>query len=119
VQALLRAWSAARPLASVANPATMLDHASLPWFVALNKSLLGRLDDAGFRARIRHSTRLMRTLAAEIDARADAHGGAARSELQRVLSEGAGFDASDDRSAAMLFDAAPQTQRKPARRIRR
>ena len=32
VQALLRAWSAARPLASVANPATMLDQASLPWF---------------------------------------------------------------------------------------
>ena len=115
VQALLRAWSAARPVESVANPATMLDHASLPWFAALNKSLLDRLDDAAFRERIRHSTRQMRTLAAAIGARADADGGAATNELQRIVSEGDRFDASDDRFAAMLFDAAPR--RDPAPQI--
>ena len=38
---------------SVPNPAVMLDQASLPWFAALNKSLLDRLDDAAFRERIR------------------------------------------------------------------
>src|SRR4030095_4923058 len=57
VQALLRAWSASRPGAAVANPARMLDQASLPWFAALNASLLDRLDEAAFRERIRHSTR--------------------------------------------------------------
>ncbi len=72
VQALLRAWSAARPLAQVANPAVMLDQASLPWFSDLNKSLNDTLDDAGFRKRIRHSARQMRTLAAEIAERAQA-----------------------------------------------
>jgi hypothetical protein len=102
VQALLRAWSAARPLDAVANPATMLDQASLPWFSALNKSLLDRLDDAAFRERIRDSTRQMRALAAEIGARAG-DGGDAASELQRVLDAGAGFGGSADRSATMLF----------------
>jgi hypothetical protein len=66
VQALLRDWSAARPLASVPNPAQMLDQAGLPWFAALNRSLLDSLDDAAFRERIRHGTQLMRSLAAEI-----------------------------------------------------
>ncbi len=70
VQALLREWSAARPLETVPNPAQMLDQASLPWFAALNSSLNDKLDDAAFRERIRHSTRQMRTLAAEITERA-------------------------------------------------
>ena len=105
VQALLRAWSAVRPLASVANPATMLDQASLPWFGALNRSLLDRLDDAGFRERIRESTRQMRSLAAEIGARAGADGGDAAGELQRVLAEGGAFGALPDHPPAMLFAA--------------
>ncbi|MEP7302246.1 MAG: NAD(P)/FAD-dependent oxidoreductase [Caldimonas sp.] len=88
LQALLRAWSAARPLERVANPAVMLDQASLPWFAALNKSLLDTLDDAGFRERIRHSTRQMRSLAAEIAARAGPDGhGPARDALDRLLAE--------------------------------
>src|SRR5678815_4653282 len=69
VQAVLRAWSAARPLASVPNPPAMLDQAALPWFAALNRSLLDALDDAAFRDRIRQSTQLMRSLAAEITER--------------------------------------------------
>ena len=70
VQAVLRGWSASRPGETVANPAQMLDQASLPWFAALNKSLNDTLDDAQFRARIRFSTRQMRALAAEIAERA-------------------------------------------------
>jgi len=87
VQALLRDWSAARPLASVANPATMLDQASLPWFAALNKSLLDSLDEAAFRARIRHSTQLMRSLATEIADRAQTGAGVGAPTLRRLLEE--------------------------------
>ena len=87
VQALLREWSAARPLASVPNPAVMLDQASLPWFSDLNKSLNDTLSDAGFRARIRHSTRQMRALAAEIAERAQASAGVAAPALRRLLEE--------------------------------
>ncbi len=87
VQALLREWSAARPLATVPNPAVMLDQASLPWFAALNKSLLDRLDDTAFRERIRHSTQLMRILATEIADRAEASAGVAAPTLRRLLEE--------------------------------
>jgi len=87
VQALLRAWSAARPLETVPNPAVMLDQASLPWFAALNKSLNDTLDDAGFRARIRHSTRQMRALAGEIADRALASADVAAPALRRLLAE--------------------------------
>jgi len=87
VQALLREWSAARPLPTVPNPAEMLDQASLPWFAALNKSLLDRLDDAAFRERIRDSTQLMRILAAEIADRAEASGGVAAPALRQLLEE--------------------------------
>jgi len=99
VQALLRAWSAARPRDAIANPATMLDQAALPWFAALNESLLDDLDDAAFRERIRASARRMRTLSAEIATRAQ---GADACALQRVLDEGTRFGALDDRSP-MLF----------------
>ena len=87
VQALLREWSAARPLATVPNPAAMLDQASLPWFAALNKSLLDSLDAAAFRERIRHSTQLMRLLAAEIADRAKGAAGVAAPALRRLLEE--------------------------------
>jgi len=84
----------------------MLDQASLPWFSALNRSLLDRLDDAGFRERIRASTRQMRSLAAEIGARASVAGGDAASALQHVLDDGAAFGAWADASPAMLFATA-------------
>jgi len=102
VQSLLRAWSASRPHGAVANPAVMLDQASLPWFAALNASLLDPLDDAAFRERIRDSTRLMRTLAAEIATRAAA-AGTGPGELRGVLEAGARFGVLDDGASPMLF----------------
>ena len=107
VQALLRAWSASRPAEAVANPKAMLDQASLPWFAALNRSLLDRLGDSAFRARILDSTRLMRSLAAEIAARAGSAGGDAGRALDRVLAEGAHFDVADatEQREPLLFDA--------------
>jgi hypothetical protein len=87
VQALLRDWSAARPLTSVPNPAQMLDQAGLPWFAALNKSLLDSLDDAAFRERIRHGTRLMRSLAAEIAERAGTAARVASPALRALLDQ--------------------------------
>lgn len=85
VQALLRAWSAARPAAQVPNPSGMLDQASLPWFSDLNKSLNDTLDDAGFRARIHFSTRQMNRLASEIADRALAGAGIAAPSLRGLL----------------------------------
>jgi flavin-dependent dehydrogenase len=66
VQRVLREWSAARPRTAADNRAAMLDQASLPWFARLNASLNDTLEDAAFRDRIRSSTALMRSLAAEI-----------------------------------------------------
>ncbi len=106
VQTLLRTWSAARPLAQVANPAVMLDQAALPWFSDLNKSLNDTLDDVGFRERIRHSTRQMRTLAAEIAARAECGTGVVLPALSRLLEQTV-VDAEPAVDAApMLFDVA-------------
>jgi flavin-dependent dehydrogenase len=104
-QAQLRAWSASRPLAAVANAAVMLDQASLPWFAALNASLLDSLDDVAFRERIRHSTRQMRALAAEIAARASA-AGVDTTLLRRVLDDGERFGDLDGEARPTLFAAA-------------
>ncbi|MGZ5276479.1 MAG: NAD(P)/FAD-dependent oxidoreductase [Caldimonas sp.] len=107
LQALMRAWSAARPQAQVANPAVMLDQASLPWFSELNASLNDTLDDAAFRERIRHSTRQMRALAAEIAARALDSAGVASASLgallEQVVASGPSPAPSSER---MLFAAA-------------
>ena len=97
VQALLRAWSAAAT-GPVANPPRMLDQASLPWFAALNKSLNDRLDDAAFRERIRHSTRQMQQLAAEILERAVQTRGVDAPALRALLS-----DAASAGGAPLLF----------------
>ena len=67
VQALLREWSAH---SHKRNPAVMIDQASMPWFAELNRSLNDTLDDAQFRARLRHSTAQLHTLATEIVERA-------------------------------------------------
>ncbi len=102
VQALLRAWSATRPGSAVANPATMLDQAELPWFAELNRSLLDRLDDAAFLERIRFSTRQMRALAAEIAGRAE--GSVDAGALRRLIGDASvlGGGVAD---APMLFAA--------------
>lgn len=67
VQAFLRAWAAC---SDRHNPALMHDHAGIPWFAELNRSLLDTLDAAGFRARIRESTQRLRVLADELRAHA-------------------------------------------------
>jgi flavin-dependent dehydrogenase len=70
VQRLLRSWSA---LGGGRESGAMLDQAALPWFVALNRSLLDPpLDDAGYRARIRANVALLKALALEIAGRARA-----------------------------------------------
>ena len=84
VQRLLRVWSAAAN-GPIDNPPRMLDQAALPWFAELNKSLTEELDDAGFRARIRASTRLMRRLAGEIAERAQDSRGIALPTLGPLL----------------------------------
>jgi hypothetical protein len=50
VQDLLRRWSL---VSQRRNPAQMLDQASVPWFVELNRSLVDTLDDSAFRQRLR------------------------------------------------------------------
>jgi hypothetical protein len=85
VQALLRRWSAARPAAERSNAAVMHDQAALPWFSELNRSLNDTLDDAAFGERIRHSTRQMRALAAEILARARSRDAVESPELSALL----------------------------------
>ena len=66
----------------------MLDQAALPWFAELNRSLNDKLDDAQFRARIRASTAQLRTLAAEMLARACAeHPRLDGSALRAALAE--------------------------------
>ena len=45
----------------------MLDQASVPWFVELNRSLHdSRLSDADYRARIREAARTLQQLAGEL-----------------------------------------------------
>jgi flavin-dependent dehydrogenase len=67
MQPWLRRWAATVP---ADNRAVLLDQAGLPWFDALNRSLVDTLDDAGFRARILASLARMQELAAEIVGRA-------------------------------------------------
>ena len=104
VQDTLRAWCASRPNAAVPNPPQMLDQASLPWFRELNASLLDTLDDAGFRDRLRHSTRLMRTLAREIVDRADtAMASGATTALHALLGDTRFGDADAEVDGSLLF----------------
>ena len=85
-QAFLRAWSR---VSARRNPAVMLDQAALPWFAELNRSLNDTLDDAQFRARVRGSVEQLRTLAAEMLARAGAeHPGLDGGALRALLAAG-------------------------------
>jgi hypothetical protein len=63
VQDFLRAWGL---VSARRNPAQMLDQASVPWFVELNRSLEDVLDDTAFRAQLRAAARRLRALATEI-----------------------------------------------------
>ncbi|MDQ2778940.1 MAG: NAD(P)/FAD-dependent oxidoreductase [Pseudomonadota bacterium] len=63
VQDFLRAWGGH---SQRRNPAVMLDQAAMPWFAALNGSLVDKLDDVAFRHRIRESARRMTALAQEL-----------------------------------------------------
>ncbi len=104
VQKLLREWSAARPEGEDPSPPVFLDQASLPWFAALNASLNERLGNAGFRARIRQSTRQMRALAAEIAKTAAVIDPALVCDVHSCLHSGKdAFGAEGDRSARLLF----------------
>jgi flavin-dependent dehydrogenase len=85
MQAFLRDWSA---VSDKHNPPVMLDHAALPWFAELNRSLNDRLDDDGFRRRIRASTAQLRQLAGEIVGRANAqHPGLGSGMLGALLQD--------------------------------
>jgi len=67
VQVFLREWSRS---SARRNAAAMIDQASLGWFVELNRSLADRLDDNGFRARMRANRIQLESLAGEIIERA-------------------------------------------------
>ncbi|MFO0445457.1 MAG: NAD(P)/FAD-dependent oxidoreductase [Betaproteobacteria bacterium] len=70
VQKLLNDWGG---VSARRNPPVMLDQASVPWFVELNRSLLdGALDDDAFRARIRQAERQLQRLAVQLAQRATA-----------------------------------------------
>lgn len=64
VQHFLRAWGT---VSQRRNLPVMLDQASVPWFVELNRSLHDApLDDTAYRERIREATRTLQRLAAEL-----------------------------------------------------
>ncbi|MDE2565424.1 MAG: tryptophan 7-halogenase [Burkholderiales bacterium] len=69
MQAFLRAWGG---VSLRRNPPVMLDQASIPWFAELNRRLLDRCDEAGFRAGLRQAAVRLQQLALEIGERAQA-----------------------------------------------
>ena len=111
VQQLLRAWSAA---SARRNAPVMLDQAAMPWFAELNRSLKDpRLDDAGFRARIRASTAQLRQLAGEILERARAdHADLGGCALPSILEENIAAVPASVQGGAMLFAELPVDIRK-------
>ncbi len=93
VQHFLRAWGA---VSQRRNLPVMLDQASVPWFVELNRSLQdGALSDDDFRQRIRQAALTLQQLAGEL--------------LQRGLQEHPGLDGS-----ALLALLPPQALETPA-----
>lgn len=67
VQDFLRAWG---EVSKRRNRPVMLDQASAPWFVELNRALRDPLDDTAFRARVRGLAGQLQALAAQIVQRA-------------------------------------------------
>ena len=98
VQGLLRRWGT---VSARRNPPVMLDQASVPWFVELNRSLGDRLDDTAFRQRLRQATERLHALADELMTRALAeHPQLDARELQALLAS----RAAPTPHAPMLFD---------------
>lgn len=86
VQALLQRWGR---VSARRNPPQMLDQASVPWFVELNRSLGDRLEDGAFRQRLRDATTRLHALASELLQRAlGQHPALDGSELQTLLGDG-------------------------------
>lgn len=67
MQEFFRRWGAASPRP---NPPAMLNQNDLGWFVAMNRGLHDKLDDAAVRDRLRGNVALMRNLSATMVARA-------------------------------------------------
>lgn len=91
VQRLLREWGG---VSARRNRAVMIDQASVPWFVELNRSLGVQEDDQAFRERMRGSVALLHRLAAQL--------------LERAALEHPGLDLSAVRAllpAAVLSDS--------------
>jgi flavin-dependent dehydrogenase len=92
VQELLRRWGGA---SQRRNAPVMLDQAKLPWFAALNGSLLDEpLSDEAFRERLRHEAERLTALADQL--------------RQRALAEHPTLDAS---ALTAAIDAARASQR--------
>ena len=99
MQDFLRAWSVR---SQCRNRPALLDQSKLEWFAELNRGLRDPLDDAGFKARIRATTRQLRMLAREIVATACAeHADLDAGALVALLD-----DLPDAVAAGMLFDSA-------------
>lgn len=104
VQGLLQRWGR---VSQRRNPAVMLDQASVPWFVELNRSLGDVLDDRAFRQRLRDATHRLHALAAEMLLRAQAdHPGLDGRDLQALLD---GQGQHDLPHESMLFPRAEAT----------
>ena len=78
VQSLLRRWGEA---GAGANPARMIDQASMPWFAELNRGLKDKLDSKQFDARLDEAIARLDLLADEI--------------VERVLASDSGIDVSE------------------------
>ena len=100
VQTLLRDWSGH---SQRRNRPVMLDQASLPWFAQLNASLCDSLDEAGFRNRLRESTRMLAELADELADRVQAEHPAVDTRALKALIG----PLNPPRSQQRLFDALP------------
>lgn len=85
VQDLLQRWG---QVSQRRNPALMLDQASMPWFVELNRSLADTLDDEAFRQRLRDATARLHALAGQLLQRAqDEHPALDIQMLKALLDE--------------------------------
>ncbi|SEB26063.1 NAD(P)/FAD-dependent oxidoreductase [Variovorax sp. YR216] len=101
MQDFLRAWSA---VSSRRNPPVLLDHAALPWFAELNRSLTDRLDDRAFVKRLRDSATRLDLLATEILERATLdHPALEAGRLRTVLDERPAAALGDSPRESMLF----------------
>ena len=90
-QALLREWSARRGHGRESTPRAapaMLDQASMPWFVELNRSLTDKLDDAAFRARLSEAADRLLALAGQLLERAEAQSPGIEAPLLRAALAG-------------------------------